>query len=260
MDGLLKIGMLQADVAWLDVDANLATLEECFYDQIIGKGYDLVLLPEMFSTGFGKQVVQYAEFMDGKTHKWLRNMASLANALVLGSVPVRQDGNTYNRLLCVYPDGATVPYDKKHLFGYGGESETFSSGKERVVLEYKGFKIRPMVCYDLRFPVWARHTVAYGYDVLVYVANWPSARQYAWEHLLKARAIENQAYVLGCNRIGADGNGLEYRGGSLAIDTQGYVIGEESAGLVSAVLDLEKLRAFRIQYPFLNDGDDFKLV
>lgn len=260
MDGILKISMVQADIVWLDIDANLSILEEYFHAHFLRKDYDLILLPEMFSTGFGKQAVQHAEFMQGKVHKWLRNMASLTNALIMGSVAIKEGGDTYNRLLCVYPDGNTVYYDKKHLFGYGGENETFAGGVAQVMFQYKGFKIRPMICYDLRFPVWGRYTATYDHDVLVYVANWPFARQYAWEHLLKARAIENQCYVLGCNRMGVDGNGLEYKGGSLAINAEGYPIGQEDKGMVSAVLDIEKLRAFRTQYPFLNDRDDFKLL
>jgi omega-amidase len=262
MAGFLRVALVQIDIFWLDIDANLARLEEYFYDKVVGQGFDIVVLPEMFNTGFGKAAAGYAEFMNGKTHKWLKNMAKLSGALILGSIAIRDNGLIFNRLLSVYPDGDTLFYDKKHLFTYADEHTVFTSGKGSLVLHYKGFVIKPLVCYDLRFPVWSRNTNKDPFDVLIYVANWPDTRQFAWEQLLKARAIENQCYVLGCNRTGADGNKLNYEGGSVVIDCQGKYLASPNEGeaLIVAELNKSSLQKFRSDFPFLNDSDEFQFI
>jgi predicted amidohydrolase len=262
MASYLKVALLQIDIFWLDIDANLARLEEYFYDNIIGEGFDIIVLPEMFNTGFGKNAAGHAEFMNGKSHKWLKNMAMLSDALMLGSFSVKDNGMIFNRLMAVYPDGRTLFYDKKHLFSYGEEHLVFSSGERALLLQYKGFIIKPLICYDLRFPVWSRNSVSEPFDVLIYVANWPDSRKYAWEQLLKARAIENQCYVLGCNRIGVDGNNLQYGGGSAIIDHEGkyLALAKENEALVVATLDKSSLQKFRVDFPFLNDSDKFQFV
>lgn len=260
--GFLRVGLVQTDIFWLDIDANLARLEEYFSERVVGGGFDVVILPEMFNTGFGKAAAGYAEFMKGKSHKWLKNMAMLSGAMILGSMAVRENGLVFNRLMCVYPEGHTLFYDKKHLFSYGDEHTVFSSGKSPLVLYHKGFVIKPLICYDLRFPVWSRNSNKDPFDVLIYVANWPYSRQLAWEQLLKARAIENQCYVIGCNRIGGDGNQLHYKGGSAVIDYQGQYLaspkGEEA--LLVAELNKSSLQKFRGEFPFLNDADEFQFI
>ncbi|HTF81247.1 MAG TPA: amidohydrolase [Cytophagales bacterium] len=257
MEGHLKVAAVQMDIYWLDIDANLAELEEYFHVHVVGQAYDIVLLPEMFNTGFGKQAAQHSEFMNGRTHKWLRNMAALCNALLMGSISMKEAGVTTNRLLAVYPDGSTCWYDKRHLFTYGQENDVFAPGSKSININYKGFRIKPLICYDLRFPEWSRNDKSDPFDLLLYVANWPNTRQYAWEQLLIARAIENQCYVIGCNRVGKDGNSLEYMGGSLIINYEGKIMayGDPATHLVHSEIDKDELDAFRRRFPFLNDAD-----
>ena len=224
---------------------------------------DLVVLPEMFTTGFTMAAAEHAESMDGATVSWMLEHAQRLRAVVCGSLIVRERAHGrerfFNRLVWATPAGATVHYDKRHLFRYAGETERYTRGDERVVVEHCGWRIAPMICYDLRFPVWSRH--AHDCDALLYVANWPAARHTAWSTLLRARAIENQCYVIGVNRVGTDGEGRDYRGGSAVVDYLGDTMADCADGPRTANLALsrERLRSFRSRYPFHLDADRFNL-
>lgn len=257
----LKIALLQYDIIWQDVDANLYTLEELVYTKLLGQNIDIVVLPEMFTTGFGVQSAHLAEFMNGKTHKWLKNMAKLTNAMFVGSVAVKENGKIFNRFLAVKPDGSTQYYDKKHLFTYANEHEVFEKGISVLKIEYKGFTICPLICYDLRFANWSAINPDNKFDILLYVANWPSSRRLAWDILLRARAIENQAFVIACNRVGLDGNNLEYDGGSCGINYDGSLIEPVRIGDNLLLVEIYKddLIQFRSKFPFINDSDSFVL-
>lgn len=249
----LNVSLIQTDLYWENTDANLSHFEEIL-EKIPGET-DLVILPEMFNTGFSMDV---SEPMNFSTHKWMKNMASKHQSYILGSLAIKEGDAKYNRALLVNPDGKTYKYDKKHLFGYGKEIETFTAGNDNVTIYEKGWKIKPLICYDLRFPVWCRNTFPH-YDVLVFVASWPKARINAWKQLLIARAIENQCFVIGVNRIGTDGNGLVYNGQSIVIDFQGEIIadGGDAETVISAQLKHQELQDFRKKFPFLNDMDSF---
>ena len=252
----LNVTIVQADLAWHDPDRNL----ERFSGMIAGvQETDLIVLPETFTTGFTMDAEAHAENMDGRGVAWMRETAKTAQASICGSLIIEDQGRFYNRFVCVSPEGATVHYDKRHLFRLAGEQHHYSPGKDFVTFEIAGWRICPMVCYDLRFPVWSRNRGRY--DLLLYVANWPSPRHHAWETLLRARAIENQAYVAAVNRVGKDGNNIAYSGGSAIID---YVGGDlcnlhDRAGTASASLDPAMLGKFRDRFAFHLDADDFTL-
>jgi predicted amidohydrolase len=223
---------------------------------------DLVVLPEMFTTGFSMRAAELAEPMSGPTVAWMQEQASKLGAVITGSFICIENGLFYNRLVWVQPDGVVQFYNKKHLFSLAAEHHTFTPGTEHLVVEWKGWRICPLVCYDLRFPVWSRNRADEPYDLLLYVANWPQTRSLHWRSLLLARAIENQAFVIGLNIVGTDGNQLVYSGDSGVIDFSGQHICQISHGeaVFTTELSLEKLPYYRQQLPFLKDGDTFRLI
>lgn len=259
---LLKIALVQTDIHWQDKTANLAMLEEKIWD--LKAKADLILLPEMFPTGFTMDAAKLAEPMNLTVCKWMKQLAAQTQATIAGSAIISEGGKFYNRLLWVSPDGQIQYYDKRHLFRMAQEEETFSAGKKLPVFELKGWKICPQVCYDLRFPVWSRNGwedgVA-GYDILFYVASWPKARVSAWDMLLPARAIENLAFSIGVNRVGFDGNGIPYSGHSAAFDFKGEKIADldELEGIQIVELSASVLEDYRTKFPAWRDADSFQI-
>jgi predicted amidohydrolase len=260
----LKITIIQSDLHWEDIEANLATFEEKVWQ--IGNTTDVIVLPEMFTTGFTMAAPKLAEHMNMRTFKWMKQMADQTGALILGSYIARVHEKYYNRMLWMEPGGNFKTYDKRHLFRMADEQKVFSPGESLLVGTWKGWRICPLICYDLRFPVWSRnrwdpHAHKLNYDVLVYVANWPTTRKDAWDILLKARAIENLSYVVGVNRIGQDGNGIEYNGNSAIISPKGESIytteGIESVKTIE--LSSNSLEAFRDRFPAYMDADNFEI-
>jgi predicted amidohydrolase len=257
MNPHLRVTLVQSDLAWQDPAANRHRLAAHFRG--LAGHTDLVILPEMFSTGFSMDASTLAEAMDGPTVDWMREEAAAMGCVVTGSLIVRADGRYYNRLVWARPDGSLAHYDKRHLFRMANEQQHYAAGTRRLNVEIKGWRVCPMICYDLRFPVWSRSRG--DYDLLLYVANWPARRAHAWSSLLRARAIENLSYVAGVNRIGRDGNGTSYAGDSVALDFLGQAISSEGGGdrVETAVLDMESLRAFRASFPAHLDADEFAL-
>ena len=253
----MKIALIQSPLIWENPKANRLYFEEKI--NVITEKIDLIVLPEMFTTGFTMNPNEVAETMQGETIAWLQSLARSKNTAITGSLIIKENNNFYNRLVFVFPNGEIQTYDKRHLFTLVGEDKIYTSGKEKLIVEYKGFKICPLVCYDLRFPVFARNTE--DYDVLIFVANWPKPRINAWDALLKARAIENMSYVIGVNRIGEDSNKHEYLGHSQAVDYLGnYIIEpQEAEGVFITTLDKEKLIETRNKFGFLNDRDAFEI-
>ncbi len=248
----MKITILQRDIIWANPTKNVQRADEAI-DR--NPGAELYVLPEMFSTGFCTNPEGIAESTDSDTLQWMKRKASKTGAAIAGSIAVTKEGKYYNRFYFVKPDGTVTHYDKKHLFTYGGEHLRFTPGEERVIVEWCGVRILLEICYDLRFPIWARNRG--DYDMILYVASWPTPRVEAWSALLVARAIENQCYVAGVNRIGTD-PACEYCGGSVVIDPYGKTIaaclrGEECE--TTAMIDMEKLQSFREKFPVLNDAD-----
>jgi predicted amidohydrolase len=228
---------------------------------------DLIILPEMFNTGFSMNASSLAEPMQFKTFKWMNQMARLRNAVICGSYIVKESTNYYNRLYFIEPDGSFDFYDKRHLFRMGDEHLTYAEGKKRMIRNIKGFKIMPMVCYDLRFPVWIKNrynksTDDLEYDILIFVANWPAPRTNIWDTLLKARALENQCFSIGVNRTGSDGEGINYDGNSVVYDFKGQALNKISnQPIVQTVeLNLEELQSFRKKFPVYLDWDDFEVI
>jgi predicted amidohydrolase len=254
----LRVTLVQAELAWQAPATNRRALAAHFRG-LLGHT-DLVVLPEMFSTGFSMDAEGLAETMDGPTVDWMREEAAALGCVITGSLIVRDGPHCYNRLVWARPDGTTEHYDKRHLFRLAGEQDHFAAGSRRVVTELKGWRVCPMICYDLRFPVWSRSRG--DYDLLLYVANWPQRRAHAWSSLLRARAIENLSYVVGVNRIGRDGNGAAYAGDSVALDFLGQTLSSEGGGdrVETAVLDLESLHAYRRSFPAHLDADRFELL
>lgn len=254
----LKITIIQSELHWENAEANRAMFSAKI--QNIKGETDLIVLPEMFSTGFSMNAEKLAETSDGKTLQWMISEAQKKNCAITGSVIISEKNHFYNRLFFVFPDGSFEKYDKKHTFTLAKENETYKAGNERLIVDYKGWKICPLVCYDLRFPVWARNTKKY--DVLIYVANWPKVRTLAWDTLLRARAIENMAYCVGLNRIGFDGNDHEYSGHSAVYDVLGKQISTddfEKEFSETLVLSMEHIETNRKHLQFLNDRDPFIL-
>lgn len=249
----MKITALNFDIVWKDKHENFRKIEREF-ENIEA---DLFLLPEMFSTGFCMDADEISD-RNEESLEFLKKISKEKNAAFSGSAAVVENGNFYNRMYFVKPGGDVVFYDKRHLFSFSGEDQVYTPGKERVIVDYLGIRFLLQVCYDLRFPVFSRNND--DYDAILYVANWPEKRVGAWEHLLKARAIENLAYVFGLNRIGTDGNNLLYQESSHCFFADGTEIAEKKANIVSANLDLQTLRDFRSHFRFLNDRDDFKIV
>ena len=257
MNSTLRVTLVQSDIAWQDPTQNRRRLAAHFRG--LAGHTDLIVLPEMFSTGFSMDAEALAEPMDGPTVDWMREEAAAMGCVITGSVIVRDTGRHYNRLVWARPDGTLAHYDKRHLFRMAGEHEHFAAGGARLTVELKGWRICPLVCYDLRFPVWSRGRD--DYDLLLYVANWPARRAHAWSALLRARAIENLCYVAAVNRIGRDGNGASYAGDSVALDFLGQPLSSEGGGdrVETAVLDMESLRAYRGSFQAHLDADGFEL-
>ncbi len=258
MSERLRVGWLQIELAWEDPSANIRTVEE-----LLARGAGSVavwVLPEMWSTGFSLSAVG-AEPEPGPALQAMQRWASRYEALFIGSVKVHSQGRLYNRAYVVRPDGVYFTYDKRHLFRLAGEEKLFTAGSTRLVVEWQGWRIAPLICYDLRFPVWSRRNREYDYDLLIYVANWPAVRHAHWAALLPARAIENQAYTLGVNRIGTDGQGYVYTGGSALYDPQGRIVlgSGGAAGAFQATLDKPSLLAYREAFPAWQDADAFRL-
>ena len=258
MNSHLRVTLVQTELAWQAPASNRRSLAAHFRG-LVGHT-DLVVLPEMFSTGFSMDAEGLAEDMDGPTVGWMREEAAALGCVVTGSLIVRDGARCYNRLVWARPDGSLAHYDKRHLFRMADEQQHYGAGDRRLVVELKGWRVCPMVCYDLRFPVWSRSRD--DYDVLLYVANWPQRRAHAWSTLLRARAIENLCYVVGVNRVGRDGNGATYAGDSVALDFLGQPLSSEGGGdrVETAVLDLESLQAYRRSFPAQLDADRFELL
>ena len=253
----MKIAIIQAPLVWENPEKNRKYFEEKI--KSIQEEIDLVVLPEMFSTGFTMHPENVSETMDGETLSLLKSLAKAKNTAITGSLIIRENGKFYNRLVFVFSSGEIRSYDKRHLFSLAGEEKIYASGTEKLIVEYKGWKICPLVCYDLRFPVFSRNVQ--DYDLLLYVANWPQQRIQAWDILLKARAVENMAYVIGVNRIGLDGNNHAYSGHSQVVDFLGdYLVKPQiSEEIVIVDLDKNKMLGTRQKLGFLKDRDTFIL-
>lgn len=252
----LRITLIQSNLHWENISANL----EMFTRKIEGVGEtDLIVLPETFSTGFSMNP-KFAEAMNGSAVQWMKKTAAQKNCVVCGSLMISHEGKYYNRFIWMKPDGSFHTYDKRHLFCISDEPKFFTAGTERLIVELNGWKICPLVCYDLRFPVWARNLHA-EYDVLLYVANWPERRRAAWVTLLPARAVENQAYVVGVNRVGVDEKGVTHTGDSMVVDALSNRLywKENEEDIVTVELSYDELQKLREQLPFLNDADEFAL-
>ena len=259
-ESVLRITIVQQALVWEDTNQNL----NHFSHKLMGLANqtDIVVLPEMFNTGFSMEAEKLAETMEGSVVKWLTQKAAEINAVITGSFICKEKGNFYNRLLWMFPDGQYQSYDKRHLFAYAGEHETYTSGESRLVVEWKGWQICPQICYDLRFPVWARYTDNQPYDLLIFTANWPEKRRVHWQQLLVARAIENQCFVVGVNRVGEDGKGFNYAGDSAVIDPMGEPIfrSAHQAVIHTATIDLAQVKAVRNRFHFLDDADSFVIT
>ena len=261
----LRVSLVQGDTRWHDPAGNRA-MYAAMVAPLAG-ATDLVLLPETFTSGFSNEALKDAETMDGPTVAWIRELAASAGAAIAGSVQIRDGDGVYNRLLWATPDGGLRHYDKRHLFRMAKEHERYAAGRDPITVELKGWRIRPLVCYDLRFPVFIRNRHGaeapgrFDYDLLLFVANWPSPRRYAWQTLLRARAIENLSYVAGLNRVGTDGNHLHYAGDSAVIDFLGHPVSEcgDEDVVVTVTLQAKELAAHRERFPAMLDGDAFDL-
>jgi len=273
----LKITIIQANLHWENKEANIIMFSEKI--NAISESTDLIVLPEMFTTGFSMNPQKFAEPMDGVTVSWMREKAKEKNCAITGSFICVENENYFNRLIWMSADGTYSAYDKRHLFRMANEDSCYSVGEKKIIVELKGWKICPIVCYDLRFPVWSRNKLVitneekinkttipeqlqYEYDVLLYVANWPEVRAYPWKTLLLARAIENQSYVVGLNRVGNDGNGIYHSGDSAVINAKGLIISktkphEESTETIS--LNYSELISFRKLFPAMLDADEFEI-
>jgi len=258
MNSELKVAIVQTALVWEDPEENRRLLSHKI--AAISADVDLVVLPEMFTSGFTMNPAEVAETMEGNTIVWLKEQAKLKQAVIMGSLVISENGKFYNRMVCVEPSGTITTYNKRHTFTLAGEHKVYTAGTEKVTFSYKGWKICPLVCYDLRFPVWARNVE--DYDLIIYVANWPKIRIGAWDALLKARAIENMAYCVGVNRVGLDGNNFEYSGHSAAYDVLGNRLDTilENQDVVEIVsLDKAAIKKYREKLNFLNDRDNFTL-
>jgi predicted amidohydrolase len=253
---VLKIGLVQSDIIWHEIQGNLAMYEEKIW--ALDRDTDLIVLPEMFQTGFTMDT-QLAEPQNLHTLKWLKQMAKQTAAVITGSYMVKENGKVYNRLVWMQPDGNYHTYDKSHLFRMSQEDRYFEEGVQRLIVEWKGWKICPLICYDLRFPVWSRNTDL-AYDLLLYVANWPAVRISAWDALLKARAIENLSYAIGLNRVGVDGKGIAYDGHTSVFGPKGdCLLFSEKDEILQLELNKQELQRYRVKFPAHLDADDFNL-
>jgi omega-amidase len=261
----LIITLIQSELYWHNIDANLGMFEEKIWS--IGEKTHLIILPEMFTTGFTMEAAQFAEHINGKTFKWMKQQAAQTGAVITGSYIVHDRGSYYNRLVWMNPDGTYNSYDKRHLFRMVGEQNLYSGGTSLLITELKGWKICPLICYDLRFPVWSRNKLdrtnnCLTYDLLLYVANWPEKRINVWDTLLQARAIENLCYSVGVNRTGKDGNGALYNGHSAVVNPKGrkMLATDNKEAIRTISLDYKKLQDFRKKFPAYMDADNFEII
>lgn len=259
----LTVTLIQSNLAWENKDANLS-----MFTQKIEQNKDrthVIILPEMFSTGFSMKPAQLAEKMNGTSVQWLKKTAINKRCIVTGSLIIEEEGHYFNRLIWMLPNGQFGYYNKRHLFAYANEDKYYTAGTERLIASVNGWKINLSVCYDLRFPVWSRQQFNgqknFEYDVLIYVANWPEKRANAWKTLLQARAIENQCYVIGVNRVGKDGNDIYHSGNSMVIDPLGEILyhKEHDEDMVTITLNKEHLQNVRDRFPFWKDADAFEI-
>lgn len=255
----LHITLVQPDIVWEEKDTNLRMYEQYIAD--IKERREVVVLPEMFTTGFSMNPELLAETMEGATVSWMKEMAAKYRCILTGSIIIAEDGHFFNRLVWMQPDGHFGTYDKRHLFGYAKEDEHYAAGDKKLIVSVKGWRICPLICYDLRFPVWARNSPE-AYDVLLYVANWPERRSHAWKTLMQARAIENQCYTVGVNRVGTDGKGIYHSGDSTVVGPLGDIIWQEShsACVHTLALSHAALQTVRTDLPFLKDADRFLIL
>lgn len=269
----LTLTLIQSDLHWENKPANLKVFEEKINS--IKEKTEVIILPEMFSTGFTMHPEKFAEDMTGETVTWMKRIAAKKRAILTGSIIIKEKDNYYNRLLWILPTGESGYYDKRHLFAYAGENERYKAGSKRLIASVKGWKLNLMVCYDLRFPVWARQQLQIlptnngedkelkpEYDILMYLANWPEKRIHAWNTLLQARAIENQCYVIGVNRIGNDGNAIYHNGNSMVVNAMGEVLYQKQhqEDIFTITLEKQHLADTRSTLPFLKDADEFQII
>ncbi|MEA3316740.1 MAG: amidohydrolase [Bacteroidota bacterium] len=255
----LNITLIQTELFWEDAQKNRDDIGKKISS--IPNNTDIIILPEMFTTGFSMNVSKLAEKFKGETFDWLQKSAKEKDSLIIGSLIVEENKNFYNRLIAMFPNGNYEYYDKRHLFRMGNEHTNYSGGNDRLILNYKGWRIYPLICYDLRFPVWSRNTD--NYDILIYIANWPKSRSFVWKHLLIARALENQSYVAGVNRIGTDGQNLNYSGDSMLINAKGEIINALEANKNTEstfTIKYSELKKFREKFPVALDADNFKIL
>jgi predicted amidohydrolase len=254
----IKITLVQSDIVWEDIDKNLENYTRKISN--IAESTDIIVLPEMFASGFSMNPQKFAEKPGGTIFSWMKKTAAEKSAAILGSIITFEDNKYYNRLIWIQPDGQFLHYDKRHLFSFAGEDKHYTGGTSKLIVNYKGWRIRPLICYDLRFPVWSRNRN--DYDLLIYVANWPQRRNHAWKSLLAARAIENQCYTIGVNRVGQDGNGIEHSGDSVFIDYNGLPISrilpfEEKVATFS--ISFSELNEYKSKFAFWRDADNFEI-
>lgn len=261
----ITVTTIQSNLRWEDKAANLAMFEKKINS--IEEEKEIVVLPEMFSTGFSMNPEKLAETMEGETVRWMKRVAAENNIILTGSVIIKESEAYYNRLIWMLPNGQYGQYDKRHRFAYAGEDDKYTAGDKRLIASVKGWKINLLVCYDLRFPVWSRQATlpaetGLEYDVLIYVANWPERRNIAWKTLLVARAIENQCYVVGVNRVGNDGNNIYHSGDSMIVDPLGEILYHTSdeEDIFTITLDKTHLQNVREKFPFWKDADRFKIL
>lgn len=259
----ITVTIIQSNLHWEDKAANLKMFEQKIGS--IKEKTEIIVLPEMFSTGFSMKPELLSETMDGETVQWMKRLAEEKKIILTGSIITKDNDNFFNRLIWIQPNGQYGVYDKRHCFAYAGEDKHYTAGTKRLIASVKGWKINLQVCYDLRFPVWARQQPNDKsdpeYDVLIYVANWPEKRIHAWKTLLQARAIENQCYVVGVNRVGDDGNNIHYNGESMIIDPLGEILynKKDAEDIFTITLDKNNLQSIREKLPFLRDADDFQI-
>jgi omega-amidase len=256
----LTATLIQSELHWENKQANL----DMFAEKILSikEKTHIVVLPEMFSTGFSMRPEALAESMDGPSVQWMKNIAAQKKVILTGSLIIREEGFYFNRLIWMLPNGQYGHYDKRHRFAYAGEDKHYAAGNKRLIASVNGWKVNLQVCYDLRFPVWARQKEQNEYDLLIYVANWPERRNHAWKTLLQARAIENQSFVIGLNRVGNDGNNIYHSGDSMIIDPLGETLYHKAheQDIHTQELLTEKLQEVRERFPFWRDADEFKIL
>lgn len=256
----LRLSLIQTSLYWEDKGANLDLLAQ----KILGIEVptEIIVLPEMFTTGFSMQPEKFAEKMDGPTVDWMRRLSAEKRAIITGSIIIEEKEQYFNRLIWMLPNGQMGYYDKRHLFAFAGEEQHYTAGNKRLIASVKGWKINLQICYDLRFPVWARQSINSEYDVLLYVANWPEKRSHAWKTLLTSRAIENQCFTVGLNRVGVDGNNIAHSGDSMIVGPLGEVLYHcaYEEDIFHITLQKEELEKTRTQFPFWKDADFFQIV